>query len=135
LPARRRKCPLQPSWRTQALELLKDWDGDVLVPEFEEPTAWDSAKWDEQFYWERDALERATVIAFWIPREMNNMPGLTTNVEFGYWSARRPQKCLLGYPPEAEHIKYLSELALVSRIPTFDTLTGLLRTAKYRAGH
>lgn len=28
-------------------------------------------------------LERASVIAFWVPRDLERLPGFTTNVEFG----------------------------------------------------
>jgi hypothetical protein len=35
--------------------------------------------------WEREGLIKASVIFFWIPRGLPDMPAFTTNVEFGYW--------------------------------------------------
>ena len=35
--------------------------------------------------WDREGLIKASVIFFWIPRGLPDMPAFTTNVEFGYW--------------------------------------------------
>ena len=58
--------------------------------------------------WERDGLSNATIIVFWIPRHLPNMPAFTTNVEFGYWL--HSGKIIYGRPNEAEKIKYLDWL-------------------------
>ena len=58
--------------------------------------------------WEREALTEATIIVFWIPRHLPDMPAFTTNVEFGYWLHSR--KILYDRPNDAEKIKYLDWL-------------------------
>ena len=58
--------------------------------------------------WEREALTEATVILFWIPRSLPDMPAFTTNVEFGYWL--HSGKVIYGRPDDATKIKYLDWL-------------------------
>jgi hypothetical protein len=43
---------------------------------------------------------------FWIPRT-RELIGLTTNMEFGYWQARDPNKMVYGRPDDAYRIQYL----------------------------
>lgn len=96
------------SWRIGACKYLEDngFDGVVYVPEY--------STWKPQFdyygqvEWEREALSNASVIAFWIPRELPDMPAFTTNVEFGYWI--HTGKMLYGRPDAARKIKYLDWL-------------------------
>ena len=96
------------SWRTEACKKLKElgFDGVVYVPEY---STWKpKADYTEQAMWERIALTEATVILFWIPRCLPDMPAFTTNVEFGYWL--HTNKVIYGRPNEAEKIKYLDWL-------------------------
>jgi hypothetical protein len=117
-----------PSWRPEALRILEDelaFSGTVLVPETR-----DWAPHNEkngQVHWEWEALNQATVIAFWVPRNLKDMPALTTNVEFGMFA--NSGKLVLGYPPEAPKMLYLNNLATRYRIPTVSTLRGLLELA------
>jgi len=96
------------SWRNDALEKLKvlDFDGVIYVPEFS--TGAIRANFDDQALWERKALTVATVILFWVPRSLSDMPGFTTNVEFGYWL--HTKKVLYGRPDNAAKIKYIDWL-------------------------
>jgi len=76
-----------PSWRKEAMERLQKlgFDGDVFVPEWRDnikPADW---TYSRQVNWEDDNMIKANVILFWIPRKMEDLPGLTTNVEFGMW--------------------------------------------------
>ncbi|MDD4547329.1 MAG: hypothetical protein PHI05_01115 [Bacilli bacterium] len=41
---------------------------------------------------------------------MEKMPAFTTNVEFGYWLAKKPEKIIYGRPNNAKKIKYLDWL-------------------------
>ncbi|HVI00101.1 MAG TPA: nucleoside 2-deoxyribosyltransferase domain-containing protein, partial [Enhygromyxa sp.] len=70
-----------PSWRPRALELLAErgYDGAVFVPE----DADGNARFDytDQIDWESEGLALADVIVFWIPRDLDTLPGFTTNVE------------------------------------------------------
>lgn len=97
-----------PSWRPEALRLLEaaGYDGVVMVPER------DDGKWKsgpdaymEQVEWERRGLDLCDKILFWIPRDMETMPGLTTNVEFGLYASSG--KIVLGAPDWAKSIRYL----------------------------
>ena len=96
------------SWRNEAIKILEKlgFDGIVYVPEY---STWKpKADYVDQAMWERDGLSNATIIVFWIPRHLPNMPAFTTNVEFGYWL--HSGKIIYGRPNEAEKIKYLDWL-------------------------
>lgn len=98
------------SWRPQAVKLLESlgFSGTVLIPERQ---YW-AVKFDytDQVDWEEDSLSKATVILFWVPRDMETMPALTTNVEFGFWMAKDPEKVIYGRPDDAANIRYLDWL-------------------------
>ena len=96
------------SWRTNACVYLQeqDFDGIVYVPELSSGEA--QFSYDNQIEWEWEALEKASIIAFWIPREITTMPAFTTNVEFGYYV--RDSKVAYGRPDSAEKMKYLDRL-------------------------
>ena len=96
------------SWRREACKKLKElgFDGIVYVPEFS--TGKIRRNYDDQAMWEREALTASSVIAFWIPRALPDMPGFTTNVEFGYWL--HTKKVIYGRPDNAVKIKYLDWL-------------------------
>jgi len=97
-----------PSWRKDACKILEllGFDGIVYVPEY---STWKPKDgYDNQAMWERNALTKATVILFWIPRKLPDMPAFTTNVEFGYWL--HTGKVIYGRPDDAEKIKYLDWL-------------------------
>ena len=96
------------SWRKEACEILrkKNFDGVIYVPEY---STWKPKEnYIDQAMWEREALESSTVIVFWIPRKLPEMPGFTTNVEFGYWLSSK--KVLYGRPDSACKVKYLDWL-------------------------
>lgn len=96
------------SWRTEACNVLENlkFDGVVYVPEY---STWKPKEdYVDQAMWEREALMEATVIVFWIPRKLPEMPAFTTNVEFGYWL--RSGKVIYGRPNDASKIKYLDWL-------------------------
>lgn len=119
------------SWREDAVGILEKerFDGLVLVPE---DRGWTFADFEEDGYtkqvqWEHEGLSRADCIAFWVPRDMKILPGLTTNVEFGtFYNSGR---CVLGYPKKAQHIRYLHHLADQVRMPVAHTLKATLRQA------
>ena len=96
------------SWRKEACDILKklDFNGVVYVPEY---STW-KVKEDyvDQAMWERESLTESTVIIFWIPRSLPDMPAFTTNVEFGYWL--HSKKVIYGRPDNAVKIKYLDWL-------------------------
>lgn len=101
------------SWRKEAVEILEklNFDGTVYIPEFTEGHPFDVNYVVEQTKWEWKCLDAACVILFWVPRKVTNdkdtMPGYTTNVEFGIYTEKKPGQIILGYPDDAEKIRYL----------------------------
>lgn len=96
------------SWRKEAVKILEDlgFSGIVYVPEY---STWKPKEdYVDQAMWERNALTEATVIVFWIPRDLETMPGYTTNVEFGYWLPSK--KVIYGRPDKTPKTKYLDWL-------------------------
>lgn len=117
------------SWRKYACQFLEKngFDGVVYVPEY---SIWKPKEdYTDQTVWERDALSNATIIAFWIPRQLPDMPAFTTNVEFGYWL--HTGKVLYGRPDNARKIKYLDWLYKIdTNEEPFNTLEQLLLSSK-----
>jgi hypothetical protein len=100
--------PEDPSWRPAALEVLRglSFAGTVLVPE--RPDWSVRFSYLDQVEWEYAGLEGCTVIAFWVPRDLQTLPGFTTNVEFGRYAGSG--RCVYGRPPDAAHTRYLDWL-------------------------
>jgi nucleoside 2-deoxyribosyltransferase len=106
-PTVRGNQPHLTSWRFEAIEEFKrqGFDGDLIVPEFTSKTESDKDKaWIPM--WEYNGLKKADCIMFWIPRT-RELIALTTNMEFGYWQAREPQKMIYGRPNDAYRMGYL----------------------------
>lgn len=116
------------SWRPEALDALRalGFAGTVLVPE---PRDW-SAKLSylNQVEWEYEGLEDCSVVAFWVPRDMQTLPGFTTNVEFGRYVGS--SRCVYGRPDKAPHTKYLDWLyqKLTGQAP-LNTLSAVMAAA------
>jgi 8-oxo-dGTP pyrophosphatase MutT (NUDIX family) len=97
------------SWRPEALRLLEEsgYDGVVFIPERTD------GEWKNdyvgQIEWEETYLNMADCILFWIPRDMKDMPALTTNDEWGVW--KNSGKVILGMPDEAVHVRYQQHYA------------------------
>ncbi len=126
------------SWRPEALRLLaaKGYNGVVYVPEH--PDA-DFAKYDAAYdyertpAWEHKMLDRADVILFWIPRDLDRLPGFTTNIEYGYYA--NSGRCVLGAPENAAKIRYLKTfMAIKASIPHFINLENTIDEALHRIG-
>lgn len=98
------------TWRTEAVQILKQlgFNGIVYVPEQQIRDI--NYDYNNQVWWEREALNNADTIVFWIPRDIKTMPAFTTNVEFGYWLSKNSNKVVYGRPDESEKNKYLDWL-------------------------
>ncbi len=72
-------------WRNKVVELLesKGFDGVVYNPDYTNLEIKNS--YEDQLKWELKGVSEATAVLFWIERDIPERPGLTTNVEFGYW--------------------------------------------------
>ena len=96
------------SWRVDACKLIEDIGFDGIVSDPEYSTLKPRGDYLDQVEWEREALSNASVILFWIPRILPDMPAFTTNVEFGYWI--HTGKVIYGRPDDARKIRYLDWL-------------------------
>ncbi|MFC7387177.1 nucleoside 2-deoxyribosyltransferase domain-containing protein [Sphaerisporangium rhizosphaerae] len=132
-----------PSWRPAAIaELDAQWTGPqpltVLIPESRGGQR--AACYDDQVGWETEARATADAIAFWIPRDLADLPGFTTNVEFGLDVTTG--RAVLGCPPHCpnpERNRYLIWVAHHHGVPVCDTLPAtitaalaLIRTSTHR---
>lgn len=118
------------SWRPQALQYLgkKGFQGTVFVPEDRHGNAPDS--YLNQVEWETDALLMSDIIVFWVPRDMDVLPGFTTNVEFGEWV--NSGRVAYGRPDGAPKTRYLDYKADTYNVIVHDTLNGTLDYALSR---
>ncbi len=120
-----------PSWRPEAIRILKHlgFDGLVLVPEPKD------GNWPEHFLdqveWEYEGLQAASTlgcIAAWVPRDLETMPGFTTNVEFGLYVGCG--RFVYGRPENASKTGYLDWLyTLKTSHRPLDNLEDLMREA------
>lgn len=123
------------SWRHEALAILEalNYDGVVFVPE--NPPgggAFDDWGKSQQDYkdvvkWEKDALNMSDCIVFWVPRNMESMPALTTNDEWGYY--KTSGKVVFGAPPKAAKVRYQKYWADKLDVPVADSLVQTLQNA------
>lgn len=99
---------LPQSWRFDAIKEFEaqGFDGNLFVPEFEFGSKAVTYSCPE---WEYEALSNVNVIMFWVPRTQD-LIGLTTNCEFGYWMVKRPDDIVYGRPDDAYRIYYLDFL-------------------------
>ena len=116
-----------PSWRPEAINILQNlgFTGTVLVPEDRNNKR--EFEYDDQVHWEWAAINQATVVVFWVPRELKKMPAFVTNVEFGLLATSG--KVLLGAPDGASKMGYLKALAHRFHIPFYPELVQLLKQA------
>lgn len=121
------------SWRDEMLSELEKqgFDGHVFIPELRSGTFNDQFS-QPQIDWEIDACHRADLLLFWIPRELKFMPAFTTNVEFGYWI--QSGKCLLGYPPSAEKVRYLKSLGEKHNTAAYENIADIAKESVRRLG-
>lgn len=111
------------SWRNEAIDIFMDIDfkGTILIPELRD-TFSNTFEYDKQINWEEMALKKASIILFWIPRELEKLPGFTTNIEWGYWVAKAPDKLVLGAPDNAPKMDYINYYANKLSVPKHNNL-------------
>ena len=114
------------SWRPAAIDVLETagFSGTVLIPEDRGGVF--RGDYLDQVEWEWAGLAAADVIVFWGPRHAD-LPGFTTNVEFGLCA--RSGKVVLGAPADAEKVRYLQWVATKLRIPVCVTLLETINAA------
>ncbi|MFI6980025.1 nucleoside 2-deoxyribosyltransferase domain-containing protein [Embleya sp. NPDC050154] len=123
------------SWRPAALKLLGErWRGPgrlvVFVPEPADGHSWPTHQ--VQRDWELRNLDRSDRVLFWIPRDLRDLPGLTTNDEWGW--LKDSGRAVLGTPPDAPHVRYQRAYALGHDVPVRDTLAETIDTVLEAVG-
>jgi 8-oxo-dGTP pyrophosphatase MutT (NUDIX family) len=108
------------------------YQGVVFVPEAEDGE-WQH-NYDAQIEWEDRGLNFADVNLFWVPRELEHMPAFTTNIEWGYWTARDPSRLVLGSPASAPKMKYLEYYAQKLGVPISTDLESACEVALEKIG-
>lgn len=131
-PSSRGCCEQDLNWRVKALRILEmlGFDGTVFVPlprnrEFQH-------SYINQAEWETTHLNLADIILFWVPRDLERMPGFTTNVEWGIWCGSG--KVTLGYPDYAQKTRYLAYHAEKNHIPVHHSLVENIKDVVSRLG-
>lgn len=107
------------SWRTDAVSMLKElgFTGTLFLPEMRDNGDNNNYDFELQREWEEKNLNRCDVIVFWIPRDLKTMPAFTTNIEWGFWTAKKPEKLVLGIPESAPMSDYIIYFANRFNIP------------------
>lgn len=127
------------SWRSDALKILKEkeFKGIIYVPELSpglQPVGW---TYSRQIDWELDAMKESTVILFWIPRDLEELPAFTTNTEFGEWM--KSDKIVAGAPGDAPKNEYIRErcsrLDIPWSISLSDCISNVIQKTKKLAGN
>jgi hypothetical protein len=103
-------------WREEAIQIMKDngYNGYVFSPE---PFV---NNYTYQIDWENFHLTCASRIVFWIPRDLDTLPGFTTNIEWGEWM--KSGKVILGYPIGTPKIDYIQYKAECYNVPVYHDL-------------
>ncbi|MFD9593113.1 nucleoside 2-deoxyribosyltransferase domain-containing protein [Kitasatospora sp. NPDC059973] len=126
------------SWRPAAIdELAAQWTGEESLTIYspESRGGRRAAHYDDQVGWETEARASADAVLFWIPRDLDALPGFTTNVEFGLDIGTG--RAVLGCPPDCpnpERNRYLIWVAHQYGAPVCETLRDTVRAALVLAG-
>jgi hypothetical protein len=114
------------AWHAEAIQECRaaGFDGVIAVPRLRVGTVKDP---DSQIAWEHAAMSRADALLFWIPRVLWELPGLTTNLEWGVW--HDSGKTILGAPPGTPRMRYLRFYAQRAGAPQTESLTDAARLA------
>lgn len=115
------------SWRPEAIKIFEDFGftGNLFIPE---P---DNGEWthgyENQIDWEHFHLDKADHILFWVPRDNVDFRCMTTNVEFGYWMAKKPKKVFYARPDWAKDCKYMDNLyTKITKTEPFNSLESVI---------
>lgn len=97
------------SWRPAMLEVLREvgYDGVAYLPE-PRHGQW-PRHYIDQMKWELEAISKSTWSFVWVPRNLDTLPGFTTNIEFGEMLHTRPDRMLYGRPDGAPKTRYMDQ--------------------------
>ena len=93
------------SWRPNFIRELESchFAINVFIPEDRDGQF--RSEYDKQIEWEHEHLDKASLVVFWVPRDLETMPAFTTNCEFGM--LLKSGKILYGRPDGAPKTSYL----------------------------
>ena len=113
------------SWRKDAIDIFENlnFDGTLIIPEWVEDKKPKDWSYEKQVQWEVDNLDKCSIVLFWIPRDLTELPAFTTNVEFGYYIDN--PKSIAGSTKTAENNRYLIERFKMINKPWFYDLENL----------
>jgi nucleoside 2-deoxyribosyltransferase len=116
----------EPAWHDEAIEECRKagFEGTIAVPRLHAGTDEDP---DAQIAWEHAAMSRADALLFWIPRVLWELPGLTSNFEWGVW--HDSGKAVLGAPAGTPRMRYLRFYAQRAGAPQAESLAETARLA------
>lgn len=117
------------SWRKAAIQILEDkgYNGIVFCPENRDGDFDDDHDYEATVKWEETCLHVADCILFWIPRDLEKLPGFTTNDEWGFWKSTG--KVVLGAPSDAAKVKYQKYYANEFNVPFATQLAETIQNA------
>jgi len=124
------------SWRPEALEHLEEqgFDGTVFIPEDRDGGF--KGTYMDQVDWEHEAISFAGCVLFWVPRDLETLPGFTTNVEFGMlYKTLKQNSVVLGCPPGTPKMRYLLYLAHKAWVAYCGTLSDTVGAALVNLRH
>lgn len=123
-PISREKVDFKMTWQHLAITLLSKYTDDLAIFC---PMPFSNQGYEAQIEWEEEHLEQATVILFWVPRDLVTLPAFTTNVEFGEYY--KSGKMVVGFPQDAPKIRYLEYKAIKYGVPLSYTITDTVANA------
>jgi hypothetical protein len=118
------------SWRKRLLETftVQGYEHVIIVPECRDNNYRPPYGTKEFYEWEDLAMNMATMIMFWIPRDSTLFTGKDINDRWGYWKQRK--NVILGYPERAEDVGYQKWYADTYGITVVKNLENMVVYAK-----
>jgi nucleoside 2-deoxyribosyltransferase len=111
------------SWRPELINALNKagFTGDIFAPE--NRVLGSPYDFDQQIPWEVNGLYQSDLVVFWIPRDLQDMPGFTTNIEYGEWM--HSGKIVVGFPQNAINTRYIKKRCEMNQTPLFHSIEEL----------
>ena len=138
-------------WREEALELLKSFDGLVVLPEFQEfvfadgvrtrychgdcPVPNLAVEYFNVLHWETVGIEQCSAVMFWMPFDIGDpedplsLPGFTTRCEVARELTRDASRIVLGMPSKVLSDNYIRFHAHRHGVTIHDTLEDTVKAA------
>jgi hypothetical protein len=94
------------SWRKKLIEVFnaQGYNHTIIVPECRDSSLSPPYGTEEFYQWENYAMNAATYVMFWIPRESPLFTGKDINDRWGEWKLRK--NVILGFPKRSEEMAY-----------------------------